>query len=106
MGGGGFSMEPETPLLDDFVLGLARRSPARICFVPTASADAPAYIVRFYRAFAARCVATDLTLWDPQSLPRHPARTSELSAFIAEQDVIYVGGGNTANLLALWRRHG
>ena len=99
-------MEPENPLLDDFVLGLARRHPARVCFIPTASADAPAYIVRFYRAFAGRCVPTDLTLWDPQSLPHHPGRTSDLSAFIAGQDVIYVGGGNTANLLVLWRRHG
>jgi peptidase E len=25
---------------------------------------------------------------------------------IANQDVIYVGGGDTANLLVLWRRHG
>ena len=106
MGGGGFSMEPDNPLLDDFILGLSRRQPARVCFVPTASADAPAYIVRFYRAFAARCVTTDLTLWNPQSLPRHPGRTSELATFIAEQDVIYVGGGDTANLLVLWRRHG
>jgi peptidase E len=62
--------------------------------------------VRFYRAFAARCIATDLTLWNPPSLPRRPARTSELAAFIAEQDVVYVGGGDTANLLVLWRRHG
>src|SRR5204862_3526951 len=95
MGGGGFSMEPDNPLLDAFVLGLSRRQPARVCFVPTASADAPTYIVRFYRAFAGRCVPTDLTLWSPQSLARQPARTSELAAFIAEQDVIYVGGGNT-----------
>lgn len=29
MGGGGFAMEPENPLLDDFVLTLARRKPAR-----------------------------------------------------------------------------
>jgi dipeptidase E len=106
MGGGGFSMEPDNPLLDDFVLGLSRRHPARVCFVPTASADSPTYIVRFYRRFAGRCVPTDLTLWNPQSLPRHPSRTSELAAFIAEQDVIYVGGGDTANLLVLWRRHG
>lgn len=34
MGGGGFHTEPENPLLDDFVLSLARRSPARICLVP------------------------------------------------------------------------
>lgn len=106
MGGGGFSMEPDNPLLDDFILGLSRRQPARVCFVPTASADSPTYIVRFYRAFAGRCIPTDLTLWDPQSLARQPARTSELEAFLAEQDVIYVGGGNTANLLALWHRHG
>src|ERR1043166_863459 len=78
MGGGGFSMEPENPLLDDFVLGLSQRQPARVCFVPTASADAATYIVRFYRAFAGRCIASDLTLWNPPSLPRQPARTSEI----------------------------
>src|ERR1051326_7283656 len=93
MGGGGFSMEPENPLLDDFVLGLSQRQPARVCFVPTASADAATYIVRFYRAFDGRCIASDLTLWNPPSLPRQPARTSELAAFIAEQDIFYVGGG-------------
>jgi peptidase E len=106
MGGGGFSMEPDNLLLDDFVLGLSRRQPARVCFVPTASADAPTYIVRFYRAFVGRCIPTDLTLWNPSALPRRPARTSELAGFLADQDVIYVGGGDTANLLVLWRRHG
>ncbi len=39
MGGGGFLMEPENPLLDDFVLSLARRQPAQVCFLPTACAD-------------------------------------------------------------------
>jgi hypothetical protein len=28
MGGGGFSMEPDNPLLDDFILSLAPRQPA------------------------------------------------------------------------------
>lgn len=37
MGGGGFSMEPENPLLDDYILGLARRERPKICFIPTAS---------------------------------------------------------------------
>jgi peptidase E len=45
-------------------------------------------------------------LWNLHSLPRQPTRTSDLPAFIAKQDVIYVGGGDTANLLVLWRRHG
>jgi peptidase E len=105
MGGGGFSMEPDNPLLDDFVLSLARRHPAKVCFVPTASAEAATYLVRFYRAFSGRAVPADLTLFDSPTLPRRPPRTSDFPAFLAEQDVIYVGGGNTANLLAVWRAH-
>lgn len=31
---------------------------------------------------------------------------ADLEEFVARQDVIYVGGGNTANLLAIWRVHG
>ena len=105
MGGGGFSMEPDNPLMDDFVLSLSRRHPARVCFIPTASADSTSYIVRFYRAFTGRCIPTDLTLFDSPQLSKRPARSSELAAFVAEQDVIYVGGGSTANLLAMWRAH-
>ena len=99
-------MEPENTALDDFVLSLARRQPARICFIPTASADSATYIAKFYRAFVGRAKPTDLTLYDPPALPRQPARTADLAAFIAEQDVFYVGGGSTANMLAIWRTHG
>lgn len=107
LGGGGFSVDPDNPLLDDFILSLSRRKPARVCFIPTASADSATYLVRFYRAFSARrCVPTDLTIFDPPSLPRRPARTADLKAFVAAQDIFYVGGGSTANLLSLWRTHG
>ncbi|WP_367875368.1 Type 1 glutamine amidotransferase-like domain-containing protein [Luteolibacter sp. Populi] len=105
MGGGGFSME-SNHLMDDFILSLSPRQPARVCFVPTASADSAAYLVKFYRAFSGRAIATDLTFFDPSSPARRPERSSELEAFVAEQDIIYVGGGNTANLLAIWRAHG
>jgi peptidase E len=99
MGGGGFSMEPENPLLDDYVLSLARASRPRVCFLPTASGDAQSYLVRFYRAFSAHdCVPTDLALFE--------RTVSDLESFVLAQDVIYVGGGNTANLLAVWRVHG
>ena len=105
MGGGGFSME-QTPLLDDFILSRARRTRPRICFVPTASGDAATYIARFYRAFAQRdCVPTDLTLFEGM-LPRQPSDTEDIAAFVGEQDILYVGGGNTVNAIALWRAHG
>ncbi len=106
MGGGGFSMEPENRLLDDFVLSLTGRPLPKICFISTASAESPAYIVKFYRAFSGRAVPTDLTIFDPPALPRQPTSTARLPTFLAEQDIIYVGGGNTANLLAMWRMHG
>lgn len=106
MGGGGFSMEPDNPLLDDFVLSLAPRTPARVCFLPTASAESPAYLVKYYRAFSGRALTTDLTLFDSPVLARRPAETARIADFVAEQDVLYVGGGNTANLLAIWRTHG
>jgi dipeptidase E len=92
-------MEPDNLLLDRFVLSLARASRPRVCFVPTASGDAEGYVARFYRAFAGLdCRPADLQLFD---------RTiGELESFVLGQDVIYVGGGNTASMLAVWRAHG
>jgi dipeptidase E len=99
MGGGGFSMEPENPLLDEFMLSLARSSPPRVCFVPTASGDADSYVAMFYRAFSSLdCRPSDLQLFE--------RTVGDLEAFVLAQDVIYVGGGNTASLLAVWRAHG
>ena len=57
--------------------------------------------MRFYRAFAERdCIPTDLLVTGAPALPRHPERTADIADFIGEQDIIYVGGGNTANMLA------
>ena len=99
MGGGGFSTEPENPLLDEFVLSLARSSRPRVCFVPTASGDADGYVARFYRSFSALdCRPSDLRLFFRE--------IDDLESFVLAQDVLYVGGGNTANLLAVWRTHG
>jgi dipeptidase E len=103
-GGGGFSME-SSPALDDYVLAAAREPSPRVCFLPTASADSPEYVVRFYRTFSERdCVLYDATVVG--NLERQPESDGELAEFLAAMDVIYVGGGNTVNMLALWRAHG
>ncbi|GAW51994.1 MULTISPECIES: peptidase E [unclassified Nocardioides] len=105
-GGGGFAMEPDNPLLDDFLLSLAARRRGvgdrpRICFVPTASGDAEVYVDRFVEAFAERAETSSLRLFHLSEL-----ETVDLRALVLAQDVIHVGGGSTANLLALWRLHG
>jgi hypothetical protein len=67
--------------------------------VPTASGDSVDYVARFYRAFSALdCQPADLQLFHRTVL--------DLESFVLAQDVIYVGGGNTANLAAVWRVHG
>lgn len=99
MGGGGFMMEPENPLLDDYALGLTGQDRPRVCFVPTAGGDSADYLERFYRAFdESRCRATHLSLFKRE--------VDDLERFVLEQDLIYVGGGSTPNLLAVWRAHG
>ena len=110
LGGGGFSMEPDNPALDDFVLGLvdperlrppdgagAPRRP-RVCFVPTASGDAQGYVDRFHEAFDDRAETSVLRLFQREQ--------ADLRDFVLSQDVVYVSGGSTANLLAVWRVHG
>jgi dipeptidase E len=101
MGGGGFTMEPANPLLDDFVLSLAEPREPRILFLPTASGDESAQITAFHARFGARlCVCEHLSLFRLRD-----ARAS-LAEIVLGQDIVYVGGGSMRNLLALWHAHG
>jgi len=100
MGGGGFTMEPTNPLLDDFVLGLARAPEPRVLFLPTASGDTTGQINAFKARFADRmCVAEHLSLFRLRE-SRRPLEETVLGA-----DIIYVGGGSMRNMLAIWRAH-
>jgi peptidase E len=101
MGGGGFTMEPANPLLDDFVMSLASEPVPRILFLPTASGDTTAQINAFRNRFAARaCLPQQLSLFRLRDLQR------PLAELVLEQDIIYVGGGSMRNLLAIWHAHG
>ena len=101
MGGGGFTMEPQNPVLDDFVLGLAVAREPRVLFLPTASGDAAAQIAAFHARFGERaCVPSHLSLFRLHGM-RRPLRE-----IVLEQDVVYIGGGSMRNLLAIWRAHG
>lgn len=99
LGGGGFSMEPDNPLLDLYILEQSQKETPKICFIPTASGDADSYIARFYDFFEQQnCEPTHLSLFKP------PAQ--DLEEFVMSQDILYVGGGNTKNLLVLWKEWG
>lgn len=71
----------------------------RVCLVMTASGDNPSYLASMHAALAdASCDVDHLTLFTQPNRP--------VSEAIGRADVVWVGGGSVANLLALWRLHG
>jgi peptidase E len=99
MGGAALIVAGDGSPLDDLVLELTGRDEPKICFLGTATGDADAVALRFFRTYGRRrCRAIDLPLFD-----RGDVSPAEV---LADQDVIWVGGGNTVNMLEIWRVHG
>jgi dipeptidase E len=96
--GGAADTEEQTGKLLDYVVALTGKPRPSICFVPTAAGDSTVAIVGFYESWGGRGALTHARFfpWPPESL----------RAQALEQDVIVVAGGNTANMLAIWRLHG
>jgi peptidase E len=95
MGGGSFTVDTDNPALDRYILAQTRASRPRVCFLPTATGDSDAYIAQFYAAYTRLgCRPAHLKFFD---------RTPDLRKLLLAQDVIYVGGGNTKSMLAVWR---
>jgi dipeptidase E len=66
--------------------------------IPTATGDNAEYVAKFYAAYAALDAR-------PAHLPFFH-RTPDVRQLVLEQDVVFVGGGNTKSMLAVWREWG
>jgi peptidase E len=96
--GGGTLLEPYDATREAFIFSLARRKRPRVGFVGTASGDADSYTANFFRAMTRHEVtAIDVPLFHRRDL--------DLRRAVLDLDVVYVGGGNTVSLLAVWRAH-
>ena len=95
---GGLGEDDEAGRLVRFALGLTGKTRPRVCLVPTATAEAPELVVRFYENLSghADCSHVSFFPWPRDGLREH----------VLAQDAIFVSGGNTANMLAIWRAHG
>jgi peptidase E len=99
IGGGGFTHEPENPLLDLYVLKQSYKKIPKICLLPTANSNPELYCSYFEKSFSRfDCQRSSLSLFAPH--------TADIEGFLLSQDIIYVGGGNTKSMLALWREWG
>lgn len=102
---GGLRPDPRTfvrpgPLLD-YALELARPSSRpKLCFVNTAGGDQAGWNATLHAAYYERDVEVSCLNLFPMPNVTDPA------SHLLAQDTIWVGGGSTANLLAVWRLHG
>ena len=98
---GGYALPPELDnlLLVRYFLKQTRRRRPRVAFIGAAGGDSETARLRFYAGFSRfECRPTHLPLF---------ARTPrDLESFVLEQDAIFVGGGNTKSMLAVWRDWG
>ncbi len=91
------SREPGELFLE--ALRLSGKDRPRVLFVMTASGDNNAYLAISYQAMSDLSVDADhLSLF---TMPNQPVEEA-----LGRADVVWVGGGSVANLLACWRLHG
>ena len=95
IGGGGFGRSLGDLKIEKYIKSLVCKEKPKVCFIPTASGDNDLYKLNFYRAFSKlNCETSHIDFF---------SRTENLEKKVLEQDIIYVGGGNTKSMLAVWK---
>ena len=98
IGGGGFGRTQDSNLIEQFILDQTSKKNPKICFIPTATGDLDPYIVNYYSVFSKLdCDPSHISFFK---------RTIDLEEHVLKQDAIFVGGGNTKSMLAVWKDWG
>ena len=98
IGGGGFGRKNSSQLIEEYLLSISSKNYPKICFLPTATGDNDSYIVRFYSIFTRlNCIPSHIEFFN---------RTIDIENHIMDQDIVFVGGGNTKSMLAIWNDWG
>jgi len=88
------------PLMMHYAAQLSGRATPKICIINTASGDDAAGYVRMYSVLSA--MPTRISHLQLFTMPN----VLDTADFLLNQDIIFVGGGSVANMLAVWRVHG
>ncbi|HVR82780.1 MAG TPA: peptidase E [Planctomycetota bacterium] len=97
--GGWGNSKDALPLMRYFIALTGKPNP-KVCLLPTASGDSAESIVTFYDIMnQLDCRPRHLRLFQP-------SRVQNFEEYLMGMDAIYVGGGNTLNMLAIWKDQG
>ena len=95
IGGGGFGRNPQQRIIENYIINQSTITNPNILFIPTASAEDKSYIVNFYSCFSKlNCKPYHINFFE---------RTPRIEGIMNKADIIFVGGGNTKSMLAVWK---
>lgn len=85
-----------------YVAALTNKPNPKICFVPTATGDSPNTILTWY----ANCEDLPIRPYVMRSFINSNTTLQSFEETIMSMDAIIVGGGNTLNMMAIWKVQG
>ena len=97
---GGFSWRDQREPLEEYMISLANTRCPAVCFVGTAKGDNTGWVEGFYMHYARlypECKVTHLPLF---------GQKGDMAEIIKRNDIFFIGGGSTTNMLLLWRAWG
>ena len=100
IGGGGFLFDDAALAQERYLVSLCRQMQPRALFLGTAAGDAERSQLKFIKAFTSLGCRADTLPFFPYEMRR------DYAAAVREADLVYVGGGNTPAMLAVWREFG
>jgi peptidase E len=99
VGGGMLMPRDAVPLQVSYAMELTGQPRPKLCVINTATGDDPSGYLRFYDRLAA-------TPAQVRHLALFPMpNVTDPEDLLMSQDVIFVGGGSVANMVAVWRVH-
>jgi peptidase E len=100
IGGGMMLPRDSTPFHAAYAIKLSGKATPRLCVLNQAVGDDPAYYLRFYDLLAhSGAEVRHLSLFPMPNV-------ADPEDFLLSQDIIFVGGGSVANMVAVWKVHG
>jgi peptidase E len=96
MGAGGYTLEPASNLIDQYFIEKIGKTSPKICLLPTACAEQQGTIDKFgdyFQGYGA--ITSHVSLF--------AVEIEDIESHLIQQDGIYITGGNTRSMLALWK---
>lgn len=84
------------------VASLTGKKNPKICFLPTATGDAPGYVMRWFE----HCAGLPILPFVQRSFISSYNQKQSFEDVFTNMDSILVGGGNTLNMMAIWKAQG